>query len=150
MSDDHTDSAIVESIVSIHIEERILQDTSREADFVGSGIIVGIHRLGCHIPVVAINGLTHRMLDIPGIPELGTCLHIFVIRFGRIDLQLRKIRPPIRIAHLYIEGIQLQKSIHLRRIVHPVLGSNTLTKGNLQILHQIDHTLLGGLWEIFL
>ena len=90
------------------------------------------------------------MIEAPGIPELAALLHIFVIRFGRINLKLREIRPLVRITHLDIEGVQLQQGVHLRRVVHPVLGSNALAEGNLQILHQGNHTLLSGLGEVFL
>ena len=39
MTDNHTDGTIVEGIVGIHVEEGILEDTSREADLVGGGVI---------------------------------------------------------------------------------------------------------------
>ena len=35
VSDHNADSSIVEGIVSIHVEERILKNSGREADFVG-------------------------------------------------------------------------------------------------------------------
>ena len=90
------------------------------------------------------------MVETPGIPKLVALLHIFVIRFGRINLKLREVCPLVGITHLDIESIQLQQGVDLRRVVHPVLGSDTLAKGNLEILDQRDHTLLGGFREVFL
>ncbi len=150
VADHHTDGTIVEGIVGIHIEEGILQNTCGEADFVGGGVIVGIDGLWCHIPIIAINGFSNGMIETPGIPELAALLYIFVIRFGRINLKLRKVRPLIRVANLDIEGVQFQQGVDLRRVIHPVLGGDTLAKGNLEVLYQRDHTLLGGLREVFL
>ena len=150
MTDYHTDSTIVKGIISSHIKEGILQNTCREADLVGSWIIVSIHSLWCHVPIVTINGLTYCMLDIVSIPELSASLHVIVKRFSRIDFQLREVGPLIRITHLYIESIQLQQGINLSTVVHPILGCDTLTKSNLQVLNQGKHTLLSSLGEVLL
>ena len=102
------------------------------------------------MPIIAINGFSDGMIEVPGIPKLVALLHIFVIRFGRINLKLREVCPLVGITHLDIEGVQLQQGVDLRRVIHPVLGGDTLAKGNLEVLDQRNHTLLGGLREIFL
>ena len=66
MTDNHTDSTIVESIVSIHIEERILKDGCWETDFVSSRIIVSIDNLRAHQPFVTVNRLTQTAVHIVG------------------------------------------------------------------------------------
>ena len=53
------DGSIVLSVVGLHIEERGLQNTGREAYLVGSGIIIGVDGLGCHVPLLLIYGLVH-------------------------------------------------------------------------------------------
>ena len=150
MTDYYTDSTIVKGIISSHIKEGILQNTCGKTDLVGCWIIVSIHSLWCHVPIVAIHGLTYCMLNVVSIPELSASLHVIVKRFSRINLQLREVGPLIRITHLYIECIQLQQGINLSTIVHPILGSNTLTKSNLQVLNQSQHTLLSSLGEVLL
>src|SRR5699024_8152304 len=52
MTDYHTDGTIVEGIIRIHIEERILQDTGGETDFVRSRVIVSVDGLRSHQPFV--------------------------------------------------------------------------------------------------
>ena len=150
VADNHTDGTIVECVISVHVEERILQNTCRKADFIGCRIIVGIYCLWIHVPVVTIHRLTYCMIDAPSVPELRALFHIFVIRFRWIYLQSAQICPLVRIAHFYIECIKLKQGIYLGRIVHPTLCGDTLTKCYLQILNQGKHTLLGSLREVLL
>ena len=79
MTNHHTDSAIVEGIVSIHVEERILQNTSREANLVGSWVIISIHGLRSHPPLSTVNGLAITRHHVSIVP-LSCTLHILIIR----------------------------------------------------------------------
>ena len=57
MSDNYTDSPIIESIVGLHIEEWWLQNACREANLIGRGVVISIHRLWGHEPFVVVYGL---------------------------------------------------------------------------------------------
>ena len=76
MTDYHTDGTIVEGIVGRHIEERHLQDACGEANLVGGGVIVGIYRLGSHVPVIIVYGFTGTVFNTVVVPELlaGQCI----------------------------------------------------------------------------
>ena len=76
----HADGTIVEGIVGRHIKEGHLQNTGREADLVGGGVIVGIHGLRIHIPVVDIHGLASHVVNLVLVPELTTCQQVLVVR----------------------------------------------------------------------
>lgn len=56
MTDDDTNSAIVEGIVSRRVKEWNLQNTSREANLIGRWVIVGVNRLWSHVPLLTVNG----------------------------------------------------------------------------------------------
>ena len=58
MADNNADSAVVHGIIGLRIEERLLEDCCREADLVGGGVVVGVHRLGSHAPFGPVRGLS--------------------------------------------------------------------------------------------
>ena len=136
------DGTIVKGIVGLWIEEGALQNTCGETDLIGGRIIIGIHCLRCHVPIITIHRFAHTMVIVPFLPETTALTHVLIVRFFGVYLKGSKICPLVRIAHLHIEGIQLEKCIHLRRVVHPVLCCNTFAKGYLQILHECQHALL--------
>ena len=141
------DGTIVKGIVGFGVKERALQDASGETDLIGGRIIIGIHRLRCHVPIITIHRFAYTMVIVPFLPETATLTHVLIVRFFGVYLKGSKVCPLVRIAHLHIEGIQLEKCIHLRRVVHPVLCCDTFAKGYLQILHECQHALLRRLWE---
>ena len=150
MTNHHADGSIIEGIVGLHIEERILKNTSWETNLVGRRVVVGVDRLWRHVPFVPI----HRLLPFT-IQHIGMCpfchlLHVLIERLLRIDVHLRIVTPLIRIAHFHIEGIQFLLSCFLRRFTHPFLRINVFTKSNLQILNEFFHTCFVGRWEILL
>ena len=148
MTDYHTDSTVVHRIISVHIEERSLQNSGRETDFVGCRVIISIHRLRCHQPFVLVNRFacfSNHIIEIPlaGTVDIGPIRIIF-------DFQSRVIFPFIRITDLYMEGSQFLQRFHLCRFAHPFQCFNTLTQRALQVLHQCNHTFFGSGREIFL
>ena len=56
MTNNNTDCAVVEGIISLHIEERILENTGGETDLIAGRIVICIHRLWRHVPF----GFVHR------------------------------------------------------------------------------------------
>ena len=70
MTDNHTDSTIVEGIVCLWVEEWILEYSGRETNLVGRRVVVSIHRLRCHVPLVAIHWLAHPLVKILLMTEL--------------------------------------------------------------------------------
>ena len=58
VSNHHANSAVVNSVVGLRIEERRLQDSCREADLVCRGVIISVNRLRRHQPTSLIDRLT--------------------------------------------------------------------------------------------
>ena len=56
VTDDRADAAVVLGRVGVGVEERPLQDAGREADLVGARVVVGVHGLRQHEPLVAVDG----------------------------------------------------------------------------------------------
>ena len=148
MTNHYADGTIVEGIISLHIEEGILQNTSREANLVGCWVVVCIHSLRSHQPLGAIYWLTIARNHI-SISPLSCTLHIFVIRII-LDIQCRIVLPLVRIANLYGKSRKLLLCLSLGGIAHPVKTSNTLAQCLLQVAHQLSHTSLSLCREIFL
>ena len=142
MTDDHADGTVVECLVGLRVEERILQDACREANLIGRGVVVGVHRLRCHMPLVTVNGLASLLVDMLHEIPVAHGQHVFVVRLRRVDLQLRIVGPLVRIANLHIERVQLLMGVLLRGVTHPLLSIDALAEGNLQIAHQRLHLLL--------
>src|ERR1700734_1165195 len=57
VADDGADAAIVGRIVRLGVEERRLQNRSREHDLIQLGIVIGIDSLSVHAPFGAIDWL---------------------------------------------------------------------------------------------
>ena len=142
MTNDNADCTIVECLVSLRIEERILENTCRETDFVGCGVIISIDRLRSHSPLVSINRLTRFICNFFIVRKLSACHYIVIETLLRVDCQTAIISPFIRITHFHIKAIKLCMCIGFGRIAHPCLCINTLTKTHLQILNEIHHHLL--------
>ena len=64
MTDNHADSTIVEGIVSLWVEEWILKYSGRETNLVCCWVIVSVHRLRSHVPLVTIYWLAHSLVKI--------------------------------------------------------------------------------------
>ena len=66
VADHRADGAVVHGIVRVRIEERRLQDRRREHDLVVLRVVVGVHVLRIHLPLVAIHGAVEaRELAMP-------------------------------------------------------------------------------------
>ena len=141
VADDHADSTIVERIIGCHIEEGRLQDACREAYLIGCGVVVSVHCLGSHKPLLLI----HRLVEMLGYLVLETpCLACEnVLKVAVTNLQRTVVGPLIGITHLHIEGIQLLTRHFLGLGSHPILHIDALAQSLLQIGHQLLHTLLG-------
>ena len=148
MTDHYADSTIVESIIGIHIKERILKDTRREANLVGSWIIIGIYRLRSHQPLIFIHRLTGFSYHLCMLPLVGT---FYVSPIGIVfNFKRRIIFPFVRVADLYMEGSQFFQCFFFGLITHPGKLFDTFTQRSLQVFHQPYHTFFGCSREIFL
>ncbi len=74
----YTDSTIVERLVGLGVKERILEDTSREADFVGGRIVVGIHGLRSHVPLVSVDWLSSLLCNLLIVGKLAASQHVLI------------------------------------------------------------------------
>ena len=55
VADHSADPAVVDCVVGVEGEERRLQDRSRENDFITQRMIVGVHGLRVHQPLVRVD-----------------------------------------------------------------------------------------------
>ena len=150
MSDDHTDGTIVEGIVGSHVEEGHLEDTCREADFIGGGVVVCIDGLRSHVPLVAVNRFSCLVVNLPLMEEVTALQHVLTERFLGVNLHAADVLPFVGIAHFYIEGVEFVKGIALGGGIHPVLCLDALCQCHLQVFHQSLHALFGSGREVFL
>ena len=149
MTYNHAYSAVVEGIVSTHVEERILQYAGREADLVAGRVVVRIHGLRSHVPLL----LVYRFAEIGErvrLLELSSTLQIFVVRYLGINIQAGVITPLVGITDLDGDSIEFVDSFDLGIITHPVERLYTLSERGLQVMHESQHTLFVLLGEIFL
>ena len=142
MTNNNTDSTIVECFISLRIEEWILKDTCWEADLVCCWVVISINSLRSHKPLVLINWLTSLVGNTLVVSKLTTCLNILIEALRRINSKSAIVSPLIWITNLYIELIKLFVSISLSTVAHPCLSIDTLAKRNLKILDKINHNLL--------
>ena len=150
MADYYADSTIVECCISLRIEERILENTGWEADFIGSRIVVSIHGLRSHEPLILIYWLSCLLCNLLIVGKLAASQHVLIIALRWVDAELAEICPLVRITNLYIELVELVVSSFLCSIAHPGLSIDTLTEADLKILHECLHHLLRAFWEIAL
>ena len=150
MTDYHADGTIVECLVGLGIEERILKNSGWEADFVGGWVVVCVHGLRSHEPLFLIHWLTCLL----GYHLVGTELtahqYVLVETLGWVDGQLAVVSPLLWITNLHVELAELVVGCSLGFSAHPFLSVDALTETDLQVLHQRLHHLLGRFREEFL
>ena len=105
VADHHADSAIVEGIVGVHIEEWILQDTCWEADLVGSRIVVGIHSLWGHIPFIFVHRFAQEAQRVV-LLKLSRTLYVGIVAERWVDIEGGIIAPFVRITDFNGEGVE--------------------------------------------
>ena len=147
MADHHADGAVVHRVVGVGVVERRLENGGREADFVGRGIVVGVHRLGRHVPLVLVHGLAQFRNVVGRIPGVGLD-DVLPVALRRVDLQRRVVLPLVGIADLHGEGREFLLRLGFRGVGHPVEGGDVLTEGRLQVLHHVEHPGLVLLGEV--
>ena len=150
MTDYYADSTIVECSISLRIEERILENTSWEADLIGSRIVVSVHGLRSHEPLIPIYWLSCLLCNLLIVGKLAASHYVLIIALRWVDAELAEISPLVRITNLYIELVEFVVGSFLCSIAHPGLSIDTLTEADLKILHECLHHLLRAFWEIAL
>ena len=78
MTDYYTNTTIVERVVSIHVKERRLQNTSWEANLIGSRTIVSIYCLRSHVPLCWVNRLA-KLVNLLLISPQASHLAILIV-----------------------------------------------------------------------
>ena len=148
MTDDNADGAVVNCIVSVRIVERWLKNRSREADFVGRRVVIGIHRLWTHQPLSLVHWLSEASQVVLHTPESGLA-DVLVVACSRVDVERGIILPLVRIAYFYGEGIQFLVSLCLGGIAHPLERVDVLCKGGLNVRYHFRHSFFVLCREIF-
>ena len=59
VADYAADTAVVNSLVYVRVEERRLEDGCREADLVGGRIVISVDSLRSHVPFGLVDRLVH-------------------------------------------------------------------------------------------
>ena len=126
VANNNADGSIVECLVSLGVEERILQYSCWETDFVGCRIVVSVDSLWGHEPLVFINVFAGLVLNLIVVLELSACLNIFEERFRRVDGQCRIVFPFVWITDFKVELIEFLMGVGFRLCAHPVLSINAL------------------------
>ena len=135
MTDDDSDSTIVEGIVGTHVKERILEYTGGETDLVAGRVIVCVHGLRRHVPF----GLIHRFAEITHavvLLELSGTLQVCIVGVFRVYFQLRIVAPIVGITDLDGHRVQFFQSLVFRLTTHPCEVLDTDTQCLLQVLNE--------------
>ena len=144
--DDCADAAVVHGVVGVGGEERRLQDGCREDDLVQHRVVVGVHRLRGHEPLVEVHGLAHLVEVAVDVGVVGP-LHV-AQEVGGVDLHCRVVDPLVGVADLGAEGLQLPQRFGLGVLAHPVQAGDALPVGLDQVGHQGLHAGLVRLGEV--
>ncbi len=141
VADHPADGAVVDGHIGLGIEERRLQDRGREHDLVHGRVVVGVHRLGRHAPLGAVD----RAAQPPGaaLPlELFGPLGV-AVEVVRRDLQGGVVAPSVGIGDLDGEVGELVQRLLLGHRGHPVELLDARGEGALQVVDQLQHLGLG-------
>ena len=147
VTDHNADSTVVHRVVSLRVVEGGLQNRCGEADLVGGGVVVSVHGLGRHKPLLAIDGLAQFSEVIGRVPSI-CALDVLPIRQRGVDFERRIILPLVGVADLDGERSELLLSACLRLVAHPLQSLDMLTQRHLQVLDQLGHTHLVLLGEV--
>src|SRR6266487_2315213 len=146
VTDDRADRSVIGRIVAARIEERILQDRSREHNLVHARVVVGVDHLGSHEPLVMVDrlaDLVHLAVELESMSgtHVGheTC---------RIDPQAGVVPPSNRVADLRRELPQLVQGPPAGVCPHPFELLDALAVGLEEVGHQDIHPLPGPRREV--
>ncbi len=84
VADHHSDSAVVDGVVGVGVEERRLKDGSREADLVGRRVVVGVDGLRRHSPFGLVGRLAEFGHIVGCVPGTGGA-EVLVVALLRVD-----------------------------------------------------------------
>ena len=147
VADNHADGTKVGSIVSLYIKEGRLQDGGGEADLVGRGVVVGVHRLRCHAPFVPVNGLAHLVQVAAGLIQAGS-LDVVIQALAGIYLQTAVVAPLVGVTDLDGEGVELHQSIDLGLLAHPGQAGDVGGQRFAQFTDELHHLLLAAMSKV--
>ena len=148
VADHHADATVIDSIVSVHVEERRLKDGGREHDFVSVGAVVGVDGLWRHEPFLLVNGLAD-LGHVSFVLEADGAMRVLEVRLGR-DLILAVVFPLVRIADFHSEAVELVQSLGFGLIAHPFKVLDAFAQGHAKVADKVEHALLGLGREVFL
>ena len=140
VADDAADTAVVDRIVGLGIEERRLQDRCREVDRVVGRVVIGIDRLRRHAPVLAVGRLAD-LGDVVVVVELhcrGDVVEVAVAGHA----QPGPVTPLFRVADLGQEARPLFERLGAGGVAHP---RQVLDAGFQRRLHVVDQFLRASL-----
>jgi hypothetical protein len=101
VTDHGADAAVVDRIVRGRIEERRLQDRSREHDLVGKRVVVRVHRLRRHDPLGLVDGPVDLGEIAPHVDHAR--IHDVADQVVRLDREAGIFLPLVRIPDLHRE-----------------------------------------------
>ncbi len=100
--------AVVGRRIALRVEERILKNSRGEHDFVEARVVIGVHRLRGHEPLVAVNGLA-ELLHLATQFELRRRLNV-PDKVRCVNLEIGVIAPFHRVANFGGEFGELVES----------------------------------------
>ena len=151
MTNNHTNSTIVGYIVCLWIKERWLQNSCWEIQTIEQRMIECIYSLWRARHHCLVNRLTPMFTQVSRTCFLTYTNEVFnhILILSDVD-KLLKVFPCIRITHINMHSMQFLQSLLLGYITHPCIFLQTILESLLQVLNQLNNTLLATLWEILL
>ena len=121
MCNHNTNSTIIDSIISILVKKRTLQDSSRETNLIHCRHITGIDCLWEHRPLILVNILVIILFKASLMEILREFKTQFKIILVDINRHITVIFPLVRISNLICHRIQFLNGIFLCLFTHPFL-----------------------------
>src|SRR5690348_14520367 len=146
VADDRADRSVVGRIVAVGIEERILQDRSREHDLVHARVVVGVDRLGGHVPLIAVDRFADLVqlaaeLESMSRPHVGH-------EIRRVDPEAGVVPPSVRVSDLRREFPKLAQGTLAGVGPHPFKLLDALAVSLEEVGYQDIHPLPGPRWKV--
>ncbi len=131
------DGAVVHRIVRAGAEEGELENAGREHDLVAPGIVIGVDRGRRHAPVVAVERLADfgQAIEIVAEPRDA---RVFEVGLAA-DADRGVVAPPVRVADLGVECLELGGGVLPRFGIEPVGFLERIAERGAQVVDQFLH-----------
>ena len=149
VTDDSANGAVVSSIVHAGVEERRLEDGSREVDAVVTGGIESINHLRVAGKLGLVNLLAPLLFQVAATQGRYYLVVVGAQALALVYLHvLFHVLPLVRVTYIDAHAAQFLDGLGLGGRCHPRILLDALGKGILQVVYHVYYPLLATLGEV--